>query len=135
MACLIHDVHQGWKERLLSGALFIDVRGAFDHVDPARLVKRLGDMGIDGDLICWVASFLTDRKAQLVIDGHQGPEKPIYSGLPQGSPVSPILFIIYIRGVFEAIEARVSGVRPLSFTDNIGLLTQASLIKQACRQL
>jgi ribonuclease HI len=135
VTCLIHDVHQGWKEKLLSGALFIDVRGAFDHVDPARLVKRLGDMGIDGDLICWVASFLTDRKAQLVIDGHQGPEKLIYSGLPQGSPVSPILFIIYIRGVFEAIEARVSGVRPLSFADDIGLLTQASSIEQACRQL
>ena len=51
VACLIHDVHQGWKEKLLSGALFIDVRGAFDHVDPARLVKRLGDIGIDRDLI------------------------------------------------------------------------------------
>ena len=51
MACLIHDVYQGWKEKLLSGALFINVRGAFDHINPTRLVKRLGDIGIDRDLI------------------------------------------------------------------------------------
>jgi hypothetical protein len=64
-----------------------------------------------------------DRKVQLVIDGHQGLEQPINSGLPQGSPVSPILFIIYVWGVFQAIEDRVPGVKPLSFADDIGLLT------------
>jgi hypothetical protein len=108
---------------MLSGALFIDVKGAFDHVDPARLVKQMGEIGINRDLIYWVTSFLMDRKVQLVIDGHQGPEQPINLGLPQGSPVSPILFIIYIRGVFQAIKDRVPGVKPLSFANNIGLLT------------
>jgi hypothetical protein len=74
----------------------MDVKGAFDHVDPTRLVKRIREIGIDGDLIYWVTSFLMDRQVQLVINGHQGPEQPIYLGLPQGSPVSPILFIIYV---------------------------------------
>ena len=135
VACLIQDVHSGWGEKLLSGALFMDVKGAFDHVDPARLVKRMGEIGIDGDLIYWVTSFLMDRQVQLVIDGHQGLEQPIHSGLPQGSPVSPILFIIYVRGVFQAIETRVPGVRPLSFADDIGLLTQASSVDEVCQKL
>jgi ribonuclease HI len=135
VACLIQEVHNGWGEKMLSGALFMDVKGAFDHVDPARLVKRMGEIGIDGDLIHWVTSFLMDRKVQLVIDGHQGPEQAINSGLPQGSPVSPILFIIYVRGVFQAIEDRVPGVKPLSFADDIGLLTQASSVDEACQKL
>jgi hypothetical protein len=66
---------------------------------------------------------------------HQGPEQPINSGLPQGSPVSPILFIIYVQGVFQAIEDRVPGVKALSFANNIGLLTQASLVDKACQKL
>jgi hypothetical protein len=76
-----------------------------------------------------------DRTVQLVIDGHQGPEQPINSGLPQGSPVSPILFIIYVWGVFQAIKDRILGVKALSFADNIGLLTQASLVDEACQKL
>src|ERR1700692_714879 len=103
---------------MLLGTLFMDVKGAFDHVDPARLVKRMGEIGIDGDLIHRAASFLMDTKGELVLDGHQGLEQPINSGLPQGSPVSPILFIIYVRGVFQAIEDRVPGVKPLSFADD-----------------
>ena len=70
-----------------------------------------------------------------MIDGHLGPEQPVNSGLPQGSPVSPILFIIYIQGVFKAIEARVPGIRPLSFVDDIGLIAQGSLVSQVCKQL
>jgi hypothetical protein len=100
VACLIQEVHNGWSEKMLLGALFMDVKGAFNHVDPAQLVKQMGEIGINGDLIYWVTSFLMDRKVQLVIDRYQGPEQPINLGLPQGSLVSPILFIIYIRGVF-----------------------------------
>ena len=93
------------------------------------------EIGIDGDLILWTASFLRERQVQLVIDGHLGPEQPVNSGLPQGSPVSPILFIIYIRGVFKAIEARVPGIRPLSFADDIGLIAQGSSVGQVCAHL
>jgi hypothetical protein len=39
-------VYNGWDKKMLSGALFMDVKGAFDHVDPARLVKQMGETGI-----------------------------------------------------------------------------------------
>lgn len=51
---LIQEVHQGWGQKQLAGPLFMDVRDAFDHMDPAKLVRRMGKLGIDGDLICWV---------------------------------------------------------------------------------
>ncbi|KAL1980085.1 hypothetical protein VTN96DRAFT_4674 [Rasamsonia emersonii] len=95
----------------------------------------MAELGIDGDLTRWVRSFLADRRVQLVIDGHQGLENPISSGVPQGSPVSPILFVIYISGVVEAVEAAVPGIRALSFADDIGLIALGNSVDQACRQL
>lgn len=52
VACLIQKVHQGWGQKQLAGALFMDVNEAFDHVNPAKLVRRMGELGLDGDLIC-----------------------------------------------------------------------------------
>lgn len=122
VACLIQRTHDSWKRQQLMGALFMDVKGAFDHVNPGRLVSRMGELGLDGDLIRWTQSFLTDRKVQLIIDNTQCPTQPINSGVPQGSPVSPILFAIYLSGVFVEIERVVPGVRTLSFADDVGLL-------------
>lgn len=65
-------------------ALYIDVKGAFDHVSKIQLIARMLELGVDGDLICWTKSFLTDRKLQLVIDGHNNLENDIETGIPQG---------------------------------------------------
>lgn len=109
VACMIQSTHEAWKHRQLMGVLFLDVKGAFDHVNPSQLVSRLLEFGLDGDLICWVQSFLTDQWVQLQIDNTQCPAHPISSGVPQGSPASPILFIIYLSGVFDIIERTVTG--------------------------
>ena len=66
----------------------MDVKGAFDHVSRTRLIERMMELGVDGDLIRWTQSFLTDRTVQLVIDGHDNRERSIESGIPKGSPVS-----------------------------------------------
>jgi hypothetical protein len=50
VACLIQDVHQAWGQKELMGALFMDVKGAFDYVDAARLAKCMLDLGLDTDL-------------------------------------------------------------------------------------
>ena len=135
VACLIQRTHDSWKQQQLMGALFMDVKGAFDHVNPDRLVSRMGELGLDGDLICWTQSFLTDRKVQLTIDNTQCPTQPINSGVPQGSPVSPILFAIYLSGVFDEIERTIPGVHALSFADDIGLLAPGYSVQEACKQL
>lgn len=78
--------------------------------------------------------FLADRKVQLTIDNTQCPTQPISSGVPQGSPVSPILFAIYLSGVFGEIERTVPGVHTLSFADDIGLLAPGYSVQEACKQ-
>ncbi|EED15962.1 reverse transcriptase, putative [Talaromyces stipitatus ATCC 10500] len=113
----------------------MDIKKAFDHVILAKLIEVLREAGVDGDLIRWVVSFLSDWRVTLVIDGHVGKEASISSGLPQGSPVSPILFVLYVHGLSRAIESRVPEVRGLSFVDDQGLITAASSVKETCRTL
>ena len=96
VATLVHVVQEKWEEKKLAAALFMDVKGAFDHVSKGQLLIRMTELRVDGDLVTWTGSFLTNRKVQLVIDGHDNKEREIETGIPQGSPVSPILFLIYI---------------------------------------
>ena len=72
-ALLIHKVQEIWEGRKIADALFMDVKGAFDHISRAQLAQRMSDLGIDDDLIGWTQSFLTDRWVELVIDGHTNP--------------------------------------------------------------
>ena len=135
VACLIGEVERAWGDHEVGACLFMDIKGAFDHVVGSKLIGGLREAGLDGDLIRWVASFLTNRRALLVIDGHPGLEAPINSGLPQGSPVSPILFVLYVRLLATAIETAVPGVKSLSFVDDQGLVTAARTVKEACKAL
>ncbi|EED14170.1 reverse transcriptase, putative [Talaromyces stipitatus ATCC 10500] len=135
VACLVEEIHQAWANGKLAAALFMDIKGAFDHVVLARLIEVLREASVDGDLIRWVVSFLSDRRVTPVIDGHIGKEASISSGLPQGSPVSPILFVLYVHGLSRAIERSVPEIRCLSFVDDQGLITAASSVKEACRTL
>ncbi len=82
VAMLVHTVQEKWSEKKLADALFIDVKGAFDHVSRSQLLKRMIDLDIDGDLVAWTKSFLTDRKIQLVIDGHDNKEREIETSIP-----------------------------------------------------
>lgn len=92
VAVIVHQVEQAWAEKELAAALFMDVKGAFDHVAKNQLIARMLELGIDGDLVRWTSSFLTNRKLQLTIDGHTNQDRIIDTGIPQGSPVSPVLF-------------------------------------------
>ena len=64
----------------------------------------------------------------LVIDGFKGQTQDIIVGLPQGSLVSPILFIIYISGIFGKLESQFPSLRILSFVDDTTFLVPGALI-------
>lgn len=78
----------------MAGVILMDVKGAFDHVFRTKLTKRMHQLEADPQLIRWTPSFLTDRKASILINGHESGMKATQTGIPQGSPVSPILFTI-----------------------------------------
>jgi len=122
LAQLVSFTEEAWAKKQLVAGLLLDVKGAFDHVNRKQLLTVLKELKLPSNLLSWVASFLTDRQVTLVIDGFECPTRDIAAGLPQGSPVSPILFIIYISRIFQELETRYPKLKALSFVDNITLL-------------
>ena len=108
-----------WAAKKVAGALFKDVKSAFNNVNKAHLGKRMQDLGIEPDLIRWTGSFMSDRQVKLVLDGKVGEANPVDTGIPQGSPVAPILFTTYLSGIFGKVEAAVPGIQGLSLVDDI----------------
>jgi len=75
-------VKKAWGKGNVAGAIFIDVKGAFDRVTQSTLIQILIDMGLAQNLVRWISSFLSNRTAQLVIDGFTCPLRDISAGLP-----------------------------------------------------
>lgn len=135
VAMLVHAVQERWEEKKLAAALFMDVKGAFDHVSRGQLLTRMIELGIDGDRATWTCSFLTDRNINLAIDGHDNEEREIEAGISQGSPVLPILFLICVSGVFNKVSETSPLVTSMSFVDNLGLIASGSSMKETLEKV
>lgn len=113
----------------------MDVNDTSDHISKKQLLTRIIELGFDGDFVTWIGSFLIDRKIQLVINGHDNKKKKIETKIPQGSPVSPIFFLIYISGVFTKISKISPIVISLFFVDDLDFIISGSSIKEIVRAL
>ena len=88
--------------------LFIDLAEAFDTVDHRILLSKLQHYGIRGNAFQWFESYLSDRKQCVSIDGHESGFAVIKCGVPQGSILGPVLFLLYINHLSYASKIRQS---------------------------
>ena len=102
-------VLERWTEILDNGgsldAIYFDFMKAFDTVPHKRLIGKLESYGISEDLIELVKSFLTDRRQRVRVNGSCSDFQQVTSGIPQGSVLGPILFVIYINDLPDKLES------------------------------
>ena len=97
--------------------VYLDFAKAFDSVPHRRLLGKLISYGVTGNIPSWIKVFLNERS--LKVNGTGSMSAPVLSGIPQGSVVGPILFIIYINDFLEGIQSN-----GLLFADDAKIFNQ-----------
>ena len=78
-------------------SVFFDLRKAFDSAPHAQLLDRLLSYHLNPCFIAWIHKYLAGRSQSIVIGGKQSSRLPVVSGVPQGSVLAPLLFIVYVH--------------------------------------
>ena len=115
---IIETIQQNMDNKLFSCAVFIDLKKAFDTVDHSMLLKKLSCYGIRGITNNWFESYLLNRTQSIEINGFKSSKDPNPYGVPQGSVLGPLLFLIYINDITKAS----SKLRFFLFADDTNLL-------------
>jgi hypothetical protein len=106
--------------------VFLDVPKAFDRVWHKGLLHKLKNNGIDGKLLEWLESYLSDREIRVVINGQTAPWAKTNAGVPQGSILGPLLFLVFINDVVDNIESDIN-----LFADDTSLMKTVEQIVTA----
>ena len=94
---LTESVKQTIDEGMLGCGVFIDLQKAFDTVNHSILLQKLQHYGVRGTALNWFSSYLTDRKQYVSVNGRISDHLKIICGVPQGSVLGLLLFLIYIN--------------------------------------
>ena len=77
--------------------LLLDFSKAFDKVSHPRLLYKLQHYGINGPLFNWIKDYLSNRQQKVILDGASSSSSQVFSEVPQGSVLGPLLFLLYIN--------------------------------------
>ena len=118
---LVHTIRTAWTNKNTSQGIFLDVMGAFETVWHRGLLAKLSQHKISGKCHDLFQSYLSNRKQVVVVDGQKSEVLELEAGIPQGSKLGPLLFIIYINDIGENLESEI-----LIFADDTTIIAHGN---------
>lgn len=120
----IHKVTNSLEDKMLILGLFLDLTKAYDCLDYNILLSKLHQYGIRGVALDWFHSYLHGRRQRIVVDGAHEQVKSnfeqITMGIPQGSVLGPVLFVIYINDLADTVNS--TGCTMVNYADDTNIL-------------
>ena len=127
---IVHMIRTAWSKKAIMQGVFLDVSAAFDKAWHSGLIAKLEQIKIQDSALQLFKSYLSNRVQITVIDSKKSTEKQILAGVPQGSRLGPLLWIMYYNDILEGLNCEV-----LIFADDICIFAQGNTPEQTAQIL
>jgi ribonuclease HI len=115
---ITRSIINGFQQKKKTTFVFLDMSAAFDKVWREKLIVIAHNLGINGKLLNWINDFMKNRKIKVRLNNSFSKEEKTYAGVPQGSVISPILFLLYTTNIRQYIT---NDVKIGCYADDIAL--------------
>ena len=119
-------------DKPVASLLMLDVSGAFDNVSHERLLHNLRKRRVPVEVVHWIRGFLSQRTTIIKMPEYSAPSTRTETGIPQGSPLSPILYLFYNADLIESVSRHAQAI---GYIDDVGLLVIGTSAEENCEEL